>query len=94
MADEKDYLQALDELRIILTSLLTKENELKEFLELLKLLKESKVERYSWFAEHSVYRKNCDYAKKARDVFEKFEEKTITAKITEIYNKYIAKQDK
>ena len=93
MADEKDYLQELDELRISITSLLDKENELKEFLELLKLLKESKVERYSWFAEHSTYKKNCQYAKKARDVFTQFEEKKITEKITEIYNRYIAKQE-
>lgn len=87
-------MQELDELRIILTDLLGKETELREFLKLLKLLKESKVERYSWFAEHSTYGKNCKYAKKARDVFERFEEEKISAKISEIYNKYIAKQEK
>ena len=92
--EEKDFIQELDELRIILTNLLSKENELKEFLELLKLLKESKVERYLWFADHSKYGKDCKYARKAREVFEKFEEKKITDKISEIYNKYIAKKPK
>jgi hypothetical protein len=92
--EEKDYIQMLDELRIILTDLLSKEKELREFLELLKLLKDSKVERYSWFADHSTYKKNCKYAKKAREVFEEFEEKKITDKISEIYNKYVAKKPK
>lgn len=92
--EEKNYIQELDELRIILMDLLSKEKELKEFLELLKLLKMSKVEQYSWFAKHSTYGENCRYTQIAREIFEKLEEKQITEKISEIYNKYIAKKPK
>jgi hypothetical protein len=84
-----DQIEALNELRIILTDLFDKDKELVEFMKLLKLLKESKVERYSWFAEHSTYGKNCTYAKRARDIFKKFEEEKIRKKIVEIYDKFI-----
>jgi hypothetical protein len=85
---EKDYLLELEELREILGWLLRKDF-LEELVTLRELLNRSYVNRYKELMEQSEHGSNCGYAAKAKDMFMKFKERDIAAKIKSLYETYI-----
>ena len=83
-----DYLEELKELREILRLFLNK-GFLQDCVEIAEAIDKSYIDSYCRIKETSSQGENCGYARKAKDLFMKFQEHNISTKIENIYKNYI-----
>jgi len=84
----KDYMVELEELRLFLSWFL-KKDLLEELVSLQELLNHSVINRYKDICDNSEHKGNCGFAAKAKELFEKIQERPITEKIEYIYKNFV-----
>jgi hypothetical protein len=86
--EDRNELEELHELREYLRFLLNKPM-LEELINLADLIDKSYVDSYMRIKENSEYGKDCGYARKALDLYDRLQSKSIGNKIKFIYETYI-----
>lgn len=89
MENLEDYMSELEDLRLLLKDLMRKEY-LEELLELYAQLEKAYLEKWTEVVAASKHGRKCNYAIQARQIFKGLKEKDVSAKITQIYKKYLA----
>ena len=88
----EDYMEELEELRLLLKDLMRKEY-LEELLDLHAQLEGAYLEKWTEVVEASKHGRKCNYAIQAKVLFERLKEKDVSVKIEQIYERYLKKKE-